>query len=84
MLSRLTLRFQQFMTTNSHKSPKFKRRLRNTLIISIVGFSALYGYRRYDRSRWLNEICDSERNSGTKPRIVVLGSGKICFSIHFN
>jgi hypothetical protein len=34
-----------------------------------------YIYRGYRRYRWFNEMSDSDKTVGTKPRIIVLGTG---------
>ncbi len=50
--------------------------MRNFLVITVVGLGTFYGYRGYSRYRWFNEMSDSDKTIGTKPRIVVLGTGK--------
>jgi hypothetical protein len=50
--------------------------LKNFLIITVVGFGTFYGYRSYSRHRWFNEMSESDKIIGTKPRIVVLGTGE--------
>jgi hypothetical protein len=54
---------------------KLKRRLRNILLISIVGFGTYHIYHRYQQYQWFNEMTDSDKTIGTKPRLVVLGTG---------
>ncbi|CAF3357422.1 unnamed protein product [Rotaria socialis] len=54
---------------------RLKRRLKNFLIITVVGFGTYYGVSSYRRYRWFNEISDSDKTMGTKPRVVVLGTG---------
>ena len=56
---------------------RLKRRLRNLLVVTVVGLGTFYGYRAYRRSKWYHEMSDSDRAIGTKPRIVVLGTGNI-------
>ena len=55
---------------------RLKRRLRNLLIVSVVGLGTFYGYRGYRRYKWFNEVSDSDQAVGTRPRVVVLGTGK--------
>ncbi|CAF3476045.1 unnamed protein product [Rotaria sordida] len=54
---------------------KLKRRLKNFFVITVVGLGTYYGYRSYRRYRWFNDMSDSDKTSGTKPRVVVLGTG---------
>ncbi|CAF1350089.1 unnamed protein product [Rotaria sordida] len=54
---------------------KLKRRLRNLLIVSVIGFGSYYGYRNYKNYKWHKELNESNESTGTKPRIVVLGTG---------
>ncbi|UJR09090.1 hypothetical protein I4U23_013337 [Adineta vaga] len=54
---------------------KLKRRLRNFLIVTVVGAGSYYGYRSYKNHRWSKEMLESDQTIGTKPRIVVLGTG---------
>ncbi|CAF1105552.1 unnamed protein product [Adineta ricciae] len=54
---------------------RLKRRLRNLLIVTIVGGGSYYGYRSYQNYRWYQEITESDEVIGSKPRIVVLGTG---------
>ena len=56
---------------------RLKRRLRNLLVVTVVGLGTFYGYRAYRRSKWYHEMSDSDRAIGTKPRIVVLGTGNL-------
>jgi hypothetical protein len=46
------------------------------LIVTVVGFGTFYGYRAYRRFRWFRDMTDSDNTIGSKPRIVVLGTGK--------
>jgi hypothetical protein len=50
--------------------------LRNLLIITVVGLGTFYAYRGYRRYQWFHQMSDSDTTIGTKPRIVVLGTGK--------
>ncbi|CAF1240962.1 unnamed protein product [Rotaria sp. Silwood1] len=54
---------------------KLKRRLKNLLIVTIVGSGIYYGYRNYRDYKWFQDMNDSDNSSGTKPRIVILGTG---------
>ncbi|CAF3880495.1 unnamed protein product [Rotaria sordida] len=54
---------------------KLKRRLKNFFVITVVGLGTYYGYRSYRRYRWFNDMSDFDKTSGTKPRVVVLGTG---------
>jgi hypothetical protein len=49
--------------------------LKNFLIVTVVGLGTFYGYRAYHRYHWFSEMSDSDETIGTKPRIVVLGTG---------
>ncbi len=55
---------------------RLKRRLKNVLIVTVVGLGTFYGYRWYKNYQWFNEMTDSDRTIGTKPRVVVLGTGE--------
>jgi len=55
---------------------KLKRRLRNLLIVTVVGFGTYYSYRSYRRYTWFKNMNDSDNSIGTKPRVVVLGTGE--------
>ncbi len=55
---------------------KLKRRLRNILLISVIGFGTYHIYHRYQQYQWFNEIIDSDKTIDTKPRLVVLGTGQ--------
>lgn len=50
--------------------------MRNVIIICAVGFGANYIYDRYRRYQWLSEMEDASKAIGTKPRVVVLGTGR--------
>jgi hypothetical protein len=52
-----------------------KRRVRNGILITVIGFGTFYAYRGYRRHQWFHAITESEQMSGKKPRIVVLGTG---------
>ncbi|CAF1171120.1 unnamed protein product [Adineta steineri] len=54
---------------------KLKRRLKNLLIITVVGVGSFYSYRAYRSYKWSKEVSESDSTTGTKPRIVVLGTG---------
>lgn len=54
---------------------KLKRRLKNVLIVSILGIGGYYGYRSYQNYTWYKNMSDSDKTIGTKPRLVVLGTG---------
>ncbi|CAF1330259.1 unnamed protein product [Adineta steineri] len=54
---------------------RLKRRLKNLLIVTVVGVGTFYSYRGYRRYKWYSEMSDSDKTIGTKPRIVVLGTG---------
>ena len=55
---------------------RLKRRLKNFLIVTVVGLGTYYSYRGYSRYRWYHEMVDSDNSIGVKPRIVVLGTGE--------
>jgi hypothetical protein len=55
---------------------KLKRRLRNLLIVTVVGFGTYYSYRSYRKYTWFKNMNDSDNSIGTKPRVVVLGTGE--------
>ena len=55
---------------------RWKRRLRNIVIIGVVGFGANDLYHRYRRHQWFNEMEDANKTIGTRPRLIVLGTGK--------
>lgn len=54
---------------------RLKRRLRNLLIVTFVGFGSYYAYRSYRNYVWFRNMSDSDQTIGTKPRVVVLGTG---------
>lgn len=60
---------------------RLKRRLKNLLIITVVGLGTFYAYRGYRNYRWYSDMSDSDKTIGTKPRIVVLGTGIVLHSI---
>lgn len=55
---------------------RWKRRLKNFFVITVVGLGTFYAYRGYQNYRWFTDMSDSDKTIGTKPRIVVLGTGK--------
>lgn len=54
---------------------KLRRRLRNLLIVSVIAGVSIYTYRGYRRYAWFRDMNESDSSIGTKPRIVVLGTG---------
>ncbi len=46
------------------------------MLISVIGFGTIYVYGNYRRYRWFHEMNDCDKTIGTKPRIIVLGTGK--------
>ncbi|CAF4395793.1 unnamed protein product, partial [Adineta steineri] len=48
---------------------------KNLLIITVVGVGSFYSYRAYRSYKWSKEVSESDSITGTKPRIVVLGTG---------
>ena len=62
---------------------KLKRRLRNLLIVTVVGLGSYYSYRGYRRYKWAKNLSDSDNSIGTKPRIVVLGTGEHSIKFFF-
>lgn len=54
---------------------RLKRRLKNFLIVTVVGLGTFYGYRGVTHYQWFKEMSDSDKTIGTKPRIIVLGTG---------
>ncbi|CAF1357024.1 unnamed protein product [Rotaria sp. Silwood1] len=54
---------------------KLRRRLRIFWTTTVVGFGAFCGYRGYRNYQWFNEMTDSDETIGTKPRVIVLGTG---------
>jgi len=54
---------------------RLKRRLKNLLIVTVVGLGTFYSYRGYRRYTWYKNMTDSDDSIGTKPRVVVLGTG---------
>jgi hypothetical protein len=55
---------------------RLKRRLKNFLIVTVIGLGTFYAYRGYRSYRWFHEMSDSDRAIGAKPRVVVLGTGE--------
>ncbi len=55
---------------------RLKRRLRNIILISVIGFGTISIYGKYRRYRWFHEMDECDKTIGTKPRIIVLGTGK--------
>jgi len=56
-----------------------KRRLKNIFIVSVLGIGGFYGYRAYQNHVWYADMSDSDKTIGTKPRLVVLGTGAYSF-----
>ena len=55
---------------------RLKRRLKNVFLVTVVGLGTFYAYRGFRRYKWFNEMSDSDKTIGSKPRIVVLGTGQ--------
>jgi hypothetical protein len=51
------------------------------LVVTVVGFGSYYTYRSYRKYKWFKNMTDSDNSIGTKPRIVVLGTGE--YSVKF-
>ncbi|CAF1985082.1 unnamed protein product [Rotaria magnacalcarata] len=62
-------------TAKENFGTKLKRRLRNLLIVTIVGCGTYYGYRTHRDYKWFKDMTDSDNSIGTKPRVVILGTG---------
>ncbi|CAF3165364.1 unnamed protein product [Rotaria socialis] len=62
-------------TAKENFGTKLKRRLRNLLIVTVVGCGTYYGYRANRNYKWFKDMTDSDNSIGTKPRVVILGTG---------
>ncbi|UJR34474.1 hypothetical protein I4U23_021881 [Adineta vaga] len=54
---------------------RLKRNLRNLILFNIIGIGTYYGYKKYHQYQLINLINNSNKNIGTKPRLIVLGTG---------
>jgi hypothetical protein len=62
---------------------KLKRRLKYFLIITAVGYGTLIVYLGYRRYKWYHDMRVSDETIGTKPRVVVLGTGEELIQLFF-
>jgi hypothetical protein len=67
---------RSILKMNMYVGRRLKRRLKNFVVVSVVGLGMFYAYRGYCRYNWFNDMSDSDTTLGTKPRVVVLGTGK--------
>ena len=73
-LSRLSFK-EKRMRCSISLGGRLKRRLRNALIVIVVGVGAYKIYHQYHHYRWFSEMSNATETIGTKPRLVVLGTG---------
>ena len=56
---------------------RLKRRLKYVTLFALVAGGTAYGYQRYRKQIWFKQMEESEQLTGMKPRVVVLGTGKL-------